>query len=325
MTTPNVQRRHFTVVEPSTRVYTSPDCRYLLSVDAEGGSIFRWASGYYELVGIPTLTDAAVGNFRHSQFGSSEIAVICGDQIRRFGLRLDTAELSGLEVPGASALVYSAGGNQLIVGTVAGDLFAYSLDDGEPSLIERIHVCDQPIAKMIADPSGETLTLLTEGWQCWFVSLTDFTSSNVDEGEVCAFAYCHETASVALADRSGFVTLSNGETKDGWKVGLSSAISIICFVSATQLGVALGSTEETSTSVEIINLDQLEESDVSQEPELNPAQADRLIFIDGVLTPVYSELLTRPAEQKHRELVVPYTEHVWGLGRDAGQLVVVHN
>lgn len=325
MTTPNVQRRHFTVVDPSARVYPSPDCRHILCVDAEGGNIFRWASGYYERVDIPTLTDAAVGNFRHSQFGSSEIAVICGAQIRRFGLRLDAAELSGLEVPGASALVYSADGNQLIVGTVAGDLFAYSLDDGEPSLIERIHVCDQPISKMVADTAGETLTLLTEGWQCWCVSLTDFTSSNVDEGEVCAFAYCHETASVALADRNGVLSLSNGETKGGWKVGLYSAITNICFVSATQLGVALGNTEETSNSVEIIHLDRLEESDDSQEPALNPAQADGFIFIDGVMTPVYSPLLTRSAEQKHRESVVLYTERVWGLGRDAGQLVVVHN
>lgn len=325
MTTPNVQRRHFTVVDPSARVYPSPDCRHILCVDAEGGSIFRWASGYYERVDIPTLTDAAVGNFRHSQFGSSEIAVICGDQIRRFGLRLDTAELSGLAVPGASALVYSADGNQLIVGTVAGDLFAYSLDDGEPSLIRRVHVVDQPIDKIFANPTGEELTLLTEGGQCWCVSLTDFTSFQDDMEEVCEFAYCHETAAVALADRGGAMTVSNGETEGGWKVGLNSAISNICFVSATQLGVALGSTKETSNSVEIIHLDRLEESDDSQEPELNPAQADGFICIDGVMTLRYSPILSRSSERKHRELVVPYTERVWGLGRDAGQLVVVHN
>lgn len=319
MSTPNVQRRHFTVVDSSARVYPSPDCRHILCVDAEGGSVFRWTNGYYERVEIPTLMDAAVGNFRHSQFGSSEVAVICGDQIRRFGLRLATEELPGLTVPGASALAYTADGNQLIVGTVAGDVFTYGLENGAPSLIERIHVCDQPIENMVADTSGESLTLLTEGWQCWCVSLTDFTSSNVDEGEVCAFAYCHETASVALADRDGVLTLSNGETEAGWKVGLSSAISDLCFVSATQMGVAHGN------SVEIIHLDRLEESDGSPEPELDPAQADGFIFIDGVMTPVYSQLLTRSTEQKHRELVVPYTERVWGLGRDAGQLVVLHN
>ncbi len=319
MTTPNVLRRHFTVVDPSARVYPSPDCRHILCVDAEGGSIFRWASGYFERVDIPTLTDAAVGNFRHSQFGSYEVAVICGDQIRRFGLRLDTAELPSLTVPGASALVYSADGKQLIVGTVAGDLFAYGLEDGDPGLIQRVHVVDQPIGKMVAAPSGETLTLLTEGWQCWCVSLIDFTSTNVDEGEMCAFAYSHETAAVAAADRDEFLTVSNGETEGGWKVGLSSAISDLCFVSATHLGVALGN------SVEIIHLDRLEESDDSQEPELDPAQADGFIFIDGVMTPVYSPVLSRSSERKHRELVVPYTERVWGLGRDAGQLVVVHN
>jgi hypothetical protein len=113
--------------------------------------------------------------------------------------------------------------------------------------------------------------------------------------------------------------VSNGETEGGWKVGLSSAISDLCFVSATHLGVALGN------SVEIIHLDRLEESDDSQEPELDPAQADGFIFIDGVMTPVYSPVLSRSSERKHRELVVPYTERVWGLGRDAGQLVVVHN
>jgi hypothetical protein len=312
------QLRRFVVVDPSTTVHPSQDGRHILSLDAEGGQVFRWAGGYFERVDIPTLSEAAGGAFRCSQFGSSEVAVICGDKIRRFGLRMNTAELPSLAVPGVSALAYFTDGMRelLIAGTVAGDIFVYDIK-GEPELMERFHVCDQPIGKLEALNFGETLSVLTEGWQCWNVSLTDFNSFQVELEEVCAFAHCHESLAAAAADRTGALVVCNGETDGGWKLELNSNISNLCFVSATQLGVAHGN------QVEMIHLDRLQESEGSQECELSPAQADGFIFIDGVLTPVYSQLLTR-SESKYRELVLPYGQKIWGLGRDSGELVVIY-
>lgn len=315
----NVQLRRFVVVDPSTTVQLSQDGRHILSINAEGGQVYRWAGGYFENAGIPALSEAAGGAFRCSQFGASEVAVICGDMIRRFGLRLNTSELPSLAVPGASALAYFTDGLRelLIAGTVAGDIFAYDIKDGEPSLIERVHVCDQPIGRMVATNFGEVLTVLTEGWQCWSVSLTDFSSFQQDLEEVCAFAHCHETFAEAAADCTGALIVSNGETASGWKVELNSAISDLCFVSATQLGVAHGH------QVDLFHLDRLTESEGSQEPELEPEQADGFIFIDGVLTPVYSQILAG-SQPDHRELALPYGQKIWGLGRDSGELVIVY-
>jgi hypothetical protein len=323
----NVQYRKFCVVDPATRVLPSRMADWLLCFAAEGAKVFRWDdnAGYFTReMDIPVLEEGTVGAFRHDQFyGTFEVAIVCGDQIRRFDLK-SKQELQPIMVSGASALVYDMSGNVLIVGTQAGMVKTFSLVGNAPSLLLTEPVCSREIIQMVP-AAANAIALFSESGECVQFELTTGLSIPVEGVSGSAvFAQSLDSPEYALAIDGGVLEVGNWETGDTHTLMLGHKITHLCFLSPVRLAVSM--TKSWTNSLCIVHLDRLD----SPEPPTTSGRSDGLMFDNGSrfengqLVGIPSALDTQLSEPQYIEPVfLQYTERVHGLHCDDDGLVVV--
>ncbi len=314
----DVQYRKFAVVDPATRVFLSRDGDWLLCFAEEGAKVYSWNRYFSREMDIPVLEEGTVGAFRHDQFrGTFEVAIVCGDQIRRFDLK-SKQELQPIAVPGASALVYNVSGDVLLVGTRAGMVKTFSLVGNTSSLILTKQVCSREITQIVPSAAATAMALFSESGECVQFELTTGVSIPVEGFSGSAvFAQSLNSPGYAVAIGDGVLEVGNWETGDTYVLALGRTITDLCFLSPVKLAVSM------TNSVSIVHLDRLAQDD-SPELQTNSGQSGGLIFVNGQLVELPSPLDTQPSEAQCIEPVfLQYTERVHGLRCDDDGLVVV--
>jgi hypothetical protein len=313
-------RKHF-VMDASARVFPSRNGDWLICFDADGGKFYRFDSGMFlRELAIETVA-GTVGAFRHDQFrGTFEAAIICDDgQIRRFDI-LSKTELPPISVPGASALEYSAGGDQLMVGTVVGEVHVFTLQGDNPRLLKTQAACEHPVERLVADPFGKAVNVLSEGAEHVMIAEGHEPVSNEMPSPITAYTHSPDSPAYAIALREGILGIFNWENGAAIELEVDGIITDLCFLSSTELAIAF------EAEVLIIHLDRLGNSDSSAtaEPPTNAVVDGFRFNSDGQQVEILDRL-SQPADAACFEPVyLPNASRIHGVRRgNNGQTVVI--
>lgn len=318
-----IEYRKHSVMDASARVFPSRNGDSLICFDADGGKFYRFDSGMFlREMAIETVA-GTVGAFRHDQFrGTFEAAIICDDgQVRRFDI-LSKTELPPIYVPGASALEYSVGGEQLTVGNFGGEIHVFTLQGDNPRLLETQAACEHPVERLVADQFSKAMIVLSEGAE--YVTLAEGFEpvSNQMPSPITAYTHSPDSPAYAIALRQGILVISNWENGAAIELEVDGIIIDLCFLSSTELAIAF------ETGVQILHLDRLGDGDDSATTESSlPTNAS----VDGFRfnsEGEWVEILDRLAQPKYADcfesVYLQNPSRIHGVRRgDNGQLVVI--